>query len=46
MAWRYGNWIRDGAMQRGLPIVAARPRATLVDRIIVAAGQGYGRNTK
>jgi 2-phosphoglycerate kinase len=46
MAWRYGNWIRDGARKNGVPVVDARPRATLVDRIIVAAGQGYGRNTK
>ncbi len=38
MAWRYGNWLRDGAREHGLPIVEARPRATLVDRIIQAAG--------
>jgi hypothetical protein len=40
MAWRYGNWIRDGARENGLPVVDARPRATLVDRILVAAEQG------
>jgi len=36
MAWRYGNWLRDGATEHGLPIAEARPRATLVDRIIKA----------
>ncbi len=37
MAWRYGNWLRDGAREHGLPIVEARPRETLTDRIIQAA---------
>lgn len=37
MAWRYGNWIRDGAVESGLPLVAARPRGTLVERIVLAA---------
>ncbi len=37
MAWRYGNWLRDGATEHGLPIVDARPRETLVERIIEAA---------
>ncbi len=46
MAWRYGNWIRDGAELHGLPVVEARPRETLIDRIIHAAEQGEGRNTK
>jgi len=36
MAWRYGNWLRDEAIARGLPVVDARPRETLVDRIILA----------
>jgi len=40
MAWRYGNWLRDGARKHGLPAVEARPRETLVDRIILAAEQG------
>jgi hypothetical protein len=36
MAWRYGNWLRDGALAHGLPVVEARPRNTLVDRIMQA----------
>jgi 2-phosphoglycerate kinase len=36
MAWRYGNWLREGARSRGIPVVDARPRHTLVDRIIAA----------
>jgi 2-phosphoglycerate kinase len=38
MAWRYGRWLADGAEKFGLPVVPARPRETLVDRIIDAAG--------
>jgi 2-phosphoglycerate kinase len=37
MAWRYGNWLCEGAERHGLPVVSARPRETLVDRIIEAA---------
>jgi 2-phosphoglycerate kinase len=37
MAWRYGNWLREGALKYGLPVVEARPRETLVDRIMEAA---------
>ncbi|TMB98153.1 MAG: hypothetical protein E6J42_06630 [Chloroflexi bacterium] len=36
MAWRYGNWLREGAEKHGLPIVRARPRDTLVERIVDA----------
>ena len=36
MAWRYGNWLKEGAERLGLPLVAARPRDTLVERIIGA----------
>jgi 2-phosphoglycerate kinase len=36
MAWRYGNWLRAGAEKHGLPVVEARPRETLVDRIVEA----------
>ena len=36
MAWRYGNWLQEGATSRGLPVVEARPRETLVERIIQA----------
>jgi 2-phosphoglycerate kinase len=38
MAWRYGNWLRRQTTRLGLPAVAARPRETLVERIIAAAG--------
>ena len=37
MAWRYGNWLRDGARKNNLPIVEARPRRTLADRVMQAA---------
>jgi 2-phosphoglycerate kinase len=36
VGWLYGNWLRDGAKKHGLPLVAARPRETLVERIIAA----------
>ncbi len=36
MAWRYGNWVRGGANEHGLRVVEARPRETLVERIIQA----------
>lgn len=38
VGWLYGNWLREGAQKHGIPIVPARPRETLVDRIIAAAG--------
>ena len=38
VGWLYGNWLREGALKHGLPVVPARPRETLVDRIIEAAG--------
>ena len=38
MAWRYGNWLREGTRQSGIPTVTARPRETLADRILAAAG--------
>lgn len=34
----YGNWLREGAQRHGLAVVPARPRETLVERIIEAAG--------
>ena len=34
----YGDWLREQASRLGLTVVAARPRETLVDRIIAAAG--------
>lgn len=38
MAWRYGNWLREGTRQLGIATVTARPKETLADRIIAAAG--------
>jgi 2-phosphoglycerate kinase len=42
MAWRYGNWLQEEAEKRGLPVVQARPRETLVERIMQAAGLPEG----
>src|SRR5688572_16289431 len=33
----YGEWLEQEAARRGLPTVAARPRETLVERILSAA---------
>jgi 2-phosphoglycerate kinase len=33
----YGSWLREEANRLGLALVSARPRTTLVDRIIAAA---------
>jgi len=38
VGWLYGNWIREQAERHGIPMVTVRPRETLVDRIIEAAG--------
>ena len=38
MACLYGNWLRQEAQRHGVALVNARPRETLVDRIIEAAG--------
>lgn len=37
MSLLYGNWLRDGAERRGVPVVTARPKDTLVDRILESA---------
>lgn len=34
----HGQWLQQEAERRGLPIVAARPWDTLVDRILIASG--------
>ncbi len=39
VALLYGDWLREGAQRHGLPLVSARPRETLVDRIVQAADQ-------
>lgn len=43
VGWMYGNWIREEATKHGMPAVAARPRETLVQRIIAAAGVGEAK---
>ncbi len=40
MSWLYGNWLRDQAERRGLPVVAARSWETLPARILAAATGG------
>lgn len=37
VGWLYGNWIREHAERQGIPLVASRPRETVVGRIIEAA---------
>jgi 2-phosphoglycerate kinase len=37
MAWLYGNWLKGEAARLGLPLVAARPRETLAERVLKAA---------
>jgi 2-phosphoglycerate kinase len=44
MAWRYGNWLQEEAEKRGLPVAQARPRETLVERIIAVAQIGEWRS--
>ena len=36
----YGEWLRAEAERRGLPTIPARPRETLVDRILAASELG------
>lgn len=33
VCWRFGNWVRDQAASEGLPVIEARPKATLPDRV-------------
>jgi 2-phosphoglycerate kinase len=42
----YGAWLRDGAEGLGLPLVAARPRDTLVERILEAAERPLPASTE
>jgi 2-phosphoglycerate kinase len=37
MSWLYGSWLREECERFRLPVVAARPRETLADRILDAA---------
>ena len=33
LSWEYGNWLEAEAKQWRIPVVAARPRETLLDRL-------------
>jgi 2-phosphoglycerate kinase len=35
-SWLYGQWLRDEAAARGLPLLPARPWDTLLDRVLAA----------
>jgi 2-phosphoglycerate kinase len=35
-SWCYGQWLQQEAMRYGLPVVPARPKETLVDRLLAA----------
>ena len=39
--WLVGNWARESALAEGLPVVDARPRATLTERVLEATQPGY-----
>jgi 2-phosphoglycerate kinase len=39
----HGEWLRAEAARRGLPVVTARPRETLADRILASAGLSRSR---
>jgi 2-phosphoglycerate kinase len=36
----YGDWLRHEAADRGIPVVAARPRESLAERVAAALGPG------
>ncbi len=40
VCWLFGNWVREQAEAAGFPVVDARPRATLADRVLAAIGPG------
>lgn len=40
VCWLFGNWVREQAMAEGLPVVDARPRATLPKRVLAVIGVG------
>lgn len=37
--WQFGNWITCEAHEHALPVVEARPRASLADRLVAAIGR-------
>lgn len=36
LSWRYSEWLRYEAKRLGIPVVAARPWETVLDRVIAA----------
>jgi 2-phosphoglycerate kinase len=45
-SWRYGQWLRQEAMRYGLPVVPARPKETLVERLLEGYRKGHCRLPK
>jgi hypothetical protein len=41
---RHGEWLRAEAERRGLPVLTGRPRETLAERILAAAGPPRSTN--
>jgi 2-phosphoglycerate kinase len=39
VCWRYGQWLTSEAVTRGVPVVSARPFASLPDRLLAAANR-------
>ncbi|MEO8539237.1 MAG: hypothetical protein ABI577_05805, partial [bacterium] len=44
-AWSYGNWLASEATRVGIPLVSARPRGTLLTRVLDVLGLGAGVNS-
>lgn len=40
VCWLFGNWVREQAEVEGFPVVEARPRATLTDRVLAVIDPG------
>ncbi|MDP9316835.1 MAG: AAA family ATPase [Chloroflexota bacterium] len=38
-SWLHGQWLQHEARRYGLPVIAARPRETVIDRILAAIAQ-------
>ena len=36
VCWLFGNWVREQAEAEGFPVVEARPRGTLAERVLAA----------
>ena len=40
VCWLFGNWVLEQAEVEGFPVVEARPRATLAERVLAAIAAG------